>query len=377
MPIDLRRALEVADNEIGYRESGNNHQKYSPAVPGLEWSQNQPWCATFTCWVFLQAGGKPGEDFPLTASCAQQVAWGKQRGRFYSSPRVGDLALFGPNGATHVEIVVAVNGGQITTIGGNTSGSWGGTYWNGDGVYKKTRSASSVYGFVRPVYGTSGSGDDMPEFTYSTAGAGQVLKPREWTTLVFSAKRGRAAEHRAVVSGPASYVLSASVTLEGADLPNGTEVHMRVAHYRTERTPLPSGILRHGDSGPEVRQLQTALRELGYSLGAWGVDGDYGNATRDAVRAVQRDAGFTGSDLDGVYGPMTRDAMRKRLPSKTTKAFDAPVSPTVHAGGNCHAVAHLAERVKDGDHVRVRVCHYGPEPVRVLAAKCTAHVWEG
>jgi len=74
--MDVNRVVEIAHGELGYRETGNNHQKYSPAVPGLEWSQNQPWCATFTCWVFLQAGGKPNEDFPLTASCLQQVAWG-------------------------------------------------------------------------------------------------------------------------------------------------------------------------------------------------------------------------------------------------------------------------------------------------------------
>src|SRR5690606_40310431 len=47
-----------------------------------------------SCWVFLQAGGRPGQDFPLTASCLQQVAWGRSKGRFYSSPKVGDLVLF-------------------------------------------------------------------------------------------------------------------------------------------------------------------------------------------------------------------------------------------------------------------------------------------
>src|SRR5690606_40149020 len=77
--MDVKRVIEIAHGELGYRETGVNIQKYSPAVPGLEWSQGQPWCATFTCWVFLQAGGKPDKDFPLTASCLQQVAWGRSR----------------------------------------------------------------------------------------------------------------------------------------------------------------------------------------------------------------------------------------------------------------------------------------------------------
>ena len=160
--------VRIARSQRGYREGPRaNQNKYSPAVPGLEWSNYQPWCATFTCWVFLQAGGRPGQDFPLTASCLQQVAWGRSKGRFYSSPKVGDLVLFGPGGGTHVEIVVAVSGGYFTSVGGNTSGSWAGNYANGDGVYEKRRAISSAYGFVRPVYnnvsgggGSTNTGDD-------------------------------------------------------------------------------------------------------------------------------------------------------------------------------------------------------------------------
>lgn len=188
--MDVQRVIEIARGELGYRESGNNIQKYSPAVPGLEWSQGQPWCATFTCWVFLQAGGRPNEDFPLTASCLQQVAWGRQRGRIYSTPRVGDLALFGPGGGTHVEIVVGVSGSTITTIGGNTSGSWDGAYWNGDGVYQKTRSASSAYAYVRPVYSSNSGGDEMPDFSWFSRDEELTLEPGKWTTVVFTRTAG-------------------------------------------------------------------------------------------------------------------------------------------------------------------------------------------
>src|SRR5690606_17543387 len=119
--------VRVARSHLGYRDGPRaNRNKYSPAVTGLLRSWFRPLCGTFTCWVFLQAGGRPGQDSPLTASCLQQVAWGRSKCRFYSSPKVGDLVLFGPGGGTHVEIVVAVSGGYFTSVGGNTSGSWAG-----------------------------------------------------------------------------------------------------------------------------------------------------------------------------------------------------------------------------------------------------------
>jgi hypothetical protein len=38
-------------------------------------------------------------------------------------------------------------------------------------------------------------------------------------------------------------------------------------------------------------------------------DGDYGNATGNAVKNVQRFHRFPAADIDGVYGPQTRNAM--------------------------------------------------------------------
>lgn len=156
MAINKAALFEWLRDQRGYREGPrSNQQKYSPSVPGLEWSNFQPWCATFTCAGFLAAGGRANVDFPLTASCLQQVAWGRSRGRLHSRAKSGDLMMIGPGGGTHVEIVVKISGRYVTTIGGNTSGSWGGNYANGNGVYQKTRSMASAYGYVRPYYGKS------------------------------------------------------------------------------------------------------------------------------------------------------------------------------------------------------------------------------
>jgi putative peptidoglycan binding protein len=73
------------------------------------------------------------------------------------------------------------------------------------------------------------------------------------------------------------------------------------------RAALPNQTLKPGDSGAQVRELQRALKSLGYSVGT--VDGQYGPATKTAVAAFQHTAGLT---EDGVFGPKTLDALIQR-----------------------------------------------------------------
>jgi hypothetical protein len=70
---------------------------------------------------------------------------------------------------------------------------------------------------------------------------------------------------------------------------------------------LPTGTLKPGDSGAQVRALQRALKALGYSVGT--VDGQYGPATKTAVASFQHAAGLT---ADGVFGPKTLNALIQR-----------------------------------------------------------------
>ena len=87
------------------------------------------------------------------------MAWFKQRNRFVSEPRVGDIVYYGANGGTHVELVIGVGPGTIQTIGGNTSGSVGGQqFFNGDGVYQKSvQRTSRIFGYGRPAYAAGGA----------------------------------------------------------------------------------------------------------------------------------------------------------------------------------------------------------------------------
>ena len=70
-------------------------------------------------------------------------------------------------------------------------------------------------------------------------------------------------------------------------------------------------ILRKGSAGPEVKSLQKKLLQIGYYLGSYGVDGDYGDATVTAVRKFQKDNSLA---VDGEAGPNTLGAIDKVLP---------------------------------------------------------------
>jgi peptidoglycan hydrolase-like protein with peptidoglycan-binding domain len=83
------------------------------------------------------------------------------------------------------------------------------------------------------------------------------------------------------------------------------------------------GLLRPGSSGPEVKALQTKLRQLGLYTG--DVDGDYGVSTRIAVSRFQADNNLA---ADGILGATTR-AKLDAVISQKIQSTPAP-SPTAN-----------------------------------------------
>lgn len=76
---------------------------------------------------------------------------------------------------------------------------------------------------------------------------------------------------------------------------------------KDEETPVQSlPTLRRGNTGAYVTLLQTKLEYLGYDLGKYGIDGDFGSATLAAVKAFQKDHGL---ESDGVVGTKTWQAL--------------------------------------------------------------------
>jgi peptidoglycan hydrolase-like protein with peptidoglycan-binding domain len=71
-----------------------------------------------------------------------------------------------------------------------------------------------------------------------------------------------------------------------------------------------TGVLASGDEGPAVEAAQRLLIRAGCDLPKWGADGDYGDETIAAVKALQRAAGIL---ADGIFGPVTRRVALVRI----------------------------------------------------------------
>ncbi len=67
-------------------------------------------------------------------------------------------------------------------------------------------------------------------------------------------------------------------------------------------------MLKKGAKGEQVKTLQRLLIALGYDLGEYGADGDFGSATDKAVRAFQKDRNL---EADGIVGQNTWNELLK------------------------------------------------------------------
>ena len=70
-------------------------------------------------------------------------------------------------------------------------------------------------------------------------------------------------------------------------------------------------ILKRGSKGTEVAYVQAILMDLGYDLGSWGADGDFGKKTEEAVKIFQASHGL---EPDGIVGPKTLEALENAQP---------------------------------------------------------------
>lgn len=90
----------------------------------------------------------------------------------------------------------------------------------------------------------------------------------------------------------------------GSPTPSATTRPVAVHHPRAEPTPR----LSRGAKGPAVVRLQEQLSALGYWLGR--IDGRFGDATQQAVYALQNVAGIS---HDGIVGRKTWRALRHEV----------------------------------------------------------------
>ena len=75
---------------------------------------------------------------------------------------------------------------------------------------------------------------------------------------------------------------------------------------RPPQIRVPTGTLKPGATGAEVKLLQRALARVGNAPGS--IDGVYGPSTVAAVKDFQRASKLT---ADGIAGPATLRALKK------------------------------------------------------------------
>lgn len=157
MPVDvLVKAESVARSQVGYREGTNNNNKY-----GVWFGFNHvAWCAIFLSWLSANSGltylGKPWR-FASTIAARDHA---KRNHRWTTTPTVGTYAMMAHTSTTgHVGFVIALlSGGRVVTIEGNTNDQGA---REGNGVWLRTRTASSWDGYIVLDQTGSGSGEDM------------------------------------------------------------------------------------------------------------------------------------------------------------------------------------------------------------------------
>ena len=113
---------------------------------------------------------------------------------------------------------------------------------------------------------------------------------------------------------------------------------------------LGDQILRNGMDGEDVKELQTMLITLDYDCGVWGADGEFGDATEQAVEQFQHAHGCA---VDGEVGPETLAVLNKAMEEAEAPVKDARYVQIVN--GNCYVrKAPKVERKND-----IGVAHRG------------------
>ena len=163
--------VAIALSQIGYKEKASNKNlddntanagsanwtKYARDLAAAGYyngnKNGYAWCDVFADWCFFKAyGAKEGQRIECQtgdcgAGCTFSMRYYQAKGRFDSTPKVGDQIFFrysGTSGADHTGIVVEVTSSQIVTVEGNS----------GNQVKKNTyaRNNSSIIGYGHPLH---------------------------------------------------------------------------------------------------------------------------------------------------------------------------------------------------------------------------------
>lgn len=213
--------------------------------------QGMAWCDTFIDTVFCyQFGVETAKKLlgGFSAWTPSSAEFFKQKGQWHTGvPKEGDIIFFKSSRINHTGYVYKVDSGTVYTIEGNTSNA-SGVVANGGGVARKSYriNYSRIAGYGRPDYSIVGETNIKAE---------PIKKKTEAVTV--------------------------NITLNQ---------------------------LSKGSKGKQVKTLQRLLQAVGHSVGSYGIDGDFGSATLEAVKNFQEVNGLV---VDGIVGVKTWEKLLK------------------------------------------------------------------
>lgn len=232
--------LEVASSEVGYREEEHGRTKYG------EWAGDpySQWCAEFLCWCVNQVDQIHGTSlsnqiYPIWSASNTGRAWFIQEGRF------------------------AIRSGEVN--------GWGYEWMKGQRE------------FLRP-----GSYIPQPgDYVFFTWTSGTDTDHVALVEYCAKDAKGNIRVHVIEGNNPVAVTRNVYALTSSQILGFGT-VH-----------DLVDITMRFGNEGQKVRQLQQKLVRLGYLEEAY-ITGHFGNATADALRRFQTDAGLRPNALANI-----------------------------------------------------------------------------
>jgi hypothetical protein len=125
----VRKAIEIARREIGYKANGSESKYFSELFPG---KRAMPWCVPFIEWVFQRAYGKQRalkmlymQDGKFISSVTSFMNLVKQNNKWHFKRAEPFWLVFlaqENEWTNHVEIIEEVNDSIIISIGGNCGG---------------------------------------------------------------------------------------------------------------------------------------------------------------------------------------------------------------------------------------------------------------
>lgn len=238
----IGKLLRWLADQVGYREGANNYNIYaSIAKPLIGWdAQNQPWCDIFTDAAFISCFGLENASRMTYQPIGKGSAKCSVSADFFKFNR----AFF-----------------QQPQIGDVVF------FFVGDGINHQGIVVDIDEQGIETIEGNSG---DM------------VQRNRYANSYPYIAGFGR---------------------------PDWSVLTGEAADTTTPEQPAPSvqttnsiPVLCKGSKGEVVKSAQLLLIGRNFSCGAWGADGDFGNATKQAVENFQTERNL---EVDGIVGAQT------------------------------------------------------------------------